>query len=96
MVRLIHETFPESPRTALAVAECESSLRMVQSNHIQPYGREESFGVFQVHARAWEEDAKQLGLDYKNDVRDNIAMARYVYEQSGWGAWTCARQLALR
>ena len=69
---------------------------MVQSNHMQPYGREESFGVFQIHARAWHHVAEDLGLDYINNVRDNIKMARYVYEESGWGAWTCYNQLALR
>jgi hypothetical protein len=69
---------------------------MVQSNHIQPYGREESYGVFQIHARAWDTKAKELGLDYINSVRDNIKMARYVYDISGWTAWTCTKQLALR
>jgi hypothetical protein len=89
VVRLIIETFPEAPRTALAVAECESNLLMVQSNHIQSYGREESFGIFQVHARAWDTEAKRLGLDYINDVRDNIKMARHIYDHHGWQPWTC-------
>jgi hypothetical protein len=63
---------------------------------MQPYGREESFGIFQVHARAWEHVAVELGLDYKNNVRDNIAMARYIYEQHGFAPWTCYKQLAAR
>ena len=69
---------------------------MVQSRHMQPYGREESFGIFQIHARAWDGVAKELGLDYINNVRDNIKMARYIYDQVGWGAWTCSKQLAVR
>lgn len=69
---------------------------MVQSNHIQPYGREESYGIFQIHARAWEATAQQLGYgDYKTNVESNILMARYIYEVSGWGAWTCNRHIAM-
>ena len=89
MERLIIEYFPETPRTALAVAECESSLMMIQSHHMQSYGREQSYGIFQIHAKAWDGVAKDLDLDYINNVRDNIEMARHVYEVSGWNAWTC-------
>ena len=75
---------------AIAVAGCESGFKMIQSHHIQPYGREESFGIFQIHARAWDGEAQRLGLgDYRTDVEQNIQMARHVYEQSGWRAWTC-------
>jgi len=63
---------------------------------MQPYGREESFGIFQIHARAWESEAVRIGLgDYKTDIEQNIQMARHVYEVSGWSAWTCARHLAM-
>lgn len=93
---MIYETFPETPRTAYLIAQCESSLKMVQSNYMQSYGREESWGVFQIHAKAWDGVAQDLGLDYINDVRDNIKMARHVYEVSGWGAWTCSKTLAMR
>ena len=86
---MITDAFPDQPRTAYLVAQCESGLKMVQSNHIQPYGREESFGIFQIHARAWDKVAQSMGLDYKNNVRDNIEMAKYIYQQSGWKAWTC-------
>jgi hypothetical protein len=91
---MIQEVFYDSPKTALAIANCESRYRMVQSNHTQSYGRERSFGIFQIHEPDWDHVAKELGLDYKNDVRDNITMARYIYERSGWGAWSCYRQLA--
>ena len=64
---------------------------------MQPYGREQSFGVFQIHAKAWEGTAVSIGLpDYKDDVEQNIQMARYVYEVSGWSAWTCNKMLAMR
>lgn len=86
----IRKTFPGQESVAIAVAGCESGYKMIQSHHQQPYGREESFGIFQIHAKAWEEVAQNLGLkDYKTNVEQNIEMARHVYEQSGWDAWTC-------
>ena len=84
IVAYIREMFPEAPRTAVAVAYAESGMRMVQSDHMQPYGREESFGLFQIHAKAWEAEAKRVGLtNYKTDIEQNIKMARHVYEQAG-------------
>ena len=96
MKRLIIETFPEASQMALAVANCESSYKMIQSHHIQPYGRELSWGVFQIHDPAWKARAEQLGLDYRNSVRDNIKMARYIYDKHGWSPWSCTKMLAMR
>lgn len=99
MVREIRNTFPEDPSTALAVAACESGYQMIQSRHIQPYGRERSFGIFQIHEPDWHDTAIRLGYpDYQTDVEQNLQMARYIYEQSGWRAWSCytKNQLVMR
>lgn len=41
------------PKYLITLANCESSLDpSVQSKYIQPYGREESYGLFQIHTRA--------------------------------------------
>ncbi len=88
----IKATFPEDPYMAVKIARCESNFKMVQSNHIQPYGREESFGIFQIHARAWHDVAVTLGYEnYQTDIKDNLAMARHIYEVSGnsFKPWTC-------
>lgn len=88
----IRQLFPESPELAVAIAQCESNFKMVQSNHILHYGREESFGIFQIHARAWHEKAVTLGYEnYQTDIRDNLNMARWIYEQHGWRPWTCLK-----
>lgn len=92
IVEEIREMFPETPNTAVAIARCESGLKMIQSNHVLSYGREESFGIMQIHARDWDTVAKRLGYDnYQTDIRDNLKMARYLYDQRGqsWGDWTC-------
>ena len=89
----IRKTFPEDPYVAVAVAKCESAgtFKMIQSEHILSYGRERSFGVFQIHEPDWHDTALKLGLpDYQTDVEQNIAMARYIYEHHGWRPWTCA------
>lgn len=93
IIRKIREAFPETPETAVAIAKCESGLDVdIQSHHTLSYGREQSFGLFQIHAPAWDKKAHALGYTkYRTDVEDNIAMARYIYEQSGkrWTAWSC-------
>ena len=92
IIEEIRATFPEAPNTAVAIADCESSFKMVQSHHIQPYGREESFGIFQIHARAHHGNAVRLGYgDYQTDPGDNIKMARHIYDSAGkrFTPWTC-------
>jgi len=89
----IRATFPEAPNTAVAIAKCESGLvQNVQSAHQLSYGREESFGLMQIHARDWDDDAQRLGyVNYKTDVRENLKMARYIYDQAGkrFTPWSC-------
>lgn len=93
IIEEIKKAFPEDPETAVKIAKCESGLIIaIQSRHIISYGREESFGLFQIHAKAWDKKAEKLGYgNYKTSPRDNIDMARYIYEQSGkkWTAWSC-------
>ena len=87
----IRKVFHEDPDTAVKIAKCESGLVIdIQSNHILDYGREQSFGLMQIHAPAWHHKAVALGYeDYKTDPIDNLAMARYIYDRSGWQPWTC-------
>ena len=93
----IRNVFPEDPDTAVRIAKCESGLVAdIQSRHQLSYGREESFGIFQIHAKDHQVTAEQLGLDnYKTDPGENIALARHLYDDSkiikgdGWLPWTC-------
>ena len=90
--RLIRETFHEAPNTAVAIAKCESGLsKDIQSHHTLSYGREESYGVFQIHSKDHDRTAKKLGFeDYRTDVEDNVEMARYLYDSRGnFKDWTC-------
>lgn len=95
----IRDTFPEDPETAIKVARCENAFKSrggydagVQSGHTLSYGRERSYGIFQIHAVDWDQTALKLGYDnYKTDPGDNIKMARYIYDKAGkkWRDWTC-------
>ena len=90
--KLIRATFPEEPNTAVAVAKCESGLvKDAQSHFILSYGREQSYGIFQIHAKDWDAKAKKLGYsDYKTDVEDNVKMARHLYKARGnFKDWSC-------
>lgn len=91
--QLIRDTFPEDPDTAVRIATCESGLVAdIQSRHVLSYGQERSWGVFQIHEPDWHKVALRLGYDeYKTDAADNIAMARYIYDQAGkrWTDWSC-------
>lgn len=89
----IRKTFPEDPETAIKVAGCESGLKMLPSRHVKDGVQEPSYGIFQIHAPSWDNKAKNLGFgDYKNDIQDNIKMARYIYEARGsWYDWSCHR-----
>jgi hypothetical protein len=89
----IRDTFPEDPETAVKIARCESGLKAdIQSRHVLHYGPERSFGIFQIHEPDWGKLAVKLGYsDYKTDPADNIAMARYIYDNAGkrWTDWSC-------
>lgn len=89
----IRTVFWEDPNTAVKIAKCESNLDAdVQSGHTLSYGREQSWGIFQIHSPAWHKKAIELGYDdYQTDVLDNLHMARYIYEQAGkrWTPWSC-------
>lgn len=91
IIKEIRETFPETPNTAVAVAKCESGLKVeIQSGHVLSYGQEQSFGLFQIHKPDWHQTAINLGFeDYATNPKHNIALARHIYQVRGWGAWTC-------
>lgn len=55
--------------------------------------QELSFCIFQIHEPAHGARAEALGLDYKNNVRDCIQMARLIYNDSGFYPWTVYKNM---
>lgn len=93
IIKKIEDAFPEDSATAVKVAVCESQLVPdIQSHHVLNGNRERSFGIFQIHEPSWHKVAMRLGYEnYQTDVDDNIAMARYIYDNAGqsWKDWSC-------
>lgn len=49
------------------------------------------FGLAQINQLTWDNTARELGLDYKNSVRDNMKMAMWIYKNAGGiGNWVCS------
>ncbi len=81
----IRNTFPEDPETALKIAKCESGYVVDQVGHTSP-----DYGLFQINAPSWDKKAKAMGYgEYKTNPVHNLAMARYLYDHSGWTPWVC-------
>lgn len=80
------DTFPENPRTALAIVACESGFNPNAHNASNKNGTVDS-GLFQInsihHTRM-----EELGLDVWKP-QDNIKFARMLYDESGFAPWVC-------
>ena len=80
--RLIRETFPEAPNTAVAVAKAESELNSDAFNPEAHVGCNGSIGIFQMACVHNRKDPEAL-----KDVETNIKRARALYLQEGWKPW---------
>lgn len=82
MEQKIEQAFGDKADLMLKIALCESSLRQDICNPKTP-----DCGLFQINETSWGEKAKELGLDYKNSVDDNIQMAKHILDTQGIKAW---------
>lgn len=71
------------------VAKGESGLQQWHSDGSLVTGRVDprDSGLFQINSGYWDAEAKRLGLDYKNDIVDNVKMARHIADTQGITAW---------
>ena len=86
MKALIRATFPEDPYTAVAVANCESSLNPKAYNPTNNNGSTDG-GLWQINS-IHDSRLLELGLD-KYDAEDATKFARLLYDESGWIPWVC-------
>ena len=80
----IRATFPEDPERALTVAFCESGY---QTGVIS---RTRDYGLFQINKKVHEHGiVAALGytMDDMLTLEGNLAVARSLYNGSGWGPW---------
>lgn len=83
IIEEIETVFPDAP-IMVEVARCESGLRPVIE------GPTDDHGVFQIHMPSHGESVRALGLDVKNDPRDNIRFARMLYDRNGLRDWSAS------
>lgn len=87
ITRLIRDTFPEDPNTAVAIASCESGLNIEAYNPNNKNGTTDG-GLWQIND-VHNGTLQALGLD-KYNPEDATEFARLLYDQrGGWGDWVC-------
>lgn len=72
---------------AIRVFTGESSLLQWDKHGTPITSKTRDFGVCQVNEKVWDHVAKDMGLDYKYDVYDQMEMCRHIYDEAG-GQWT--------
>lgn len=87
---IVREYFKDIP-VMVAVAKCESHFRHELSDGSILKGRVDpaDTGVMQINKRYHEKRALELGLDL-NNIYDNLAYARYLYEKQGTKPWNAS------
>lgn len=88
---IVREYFKDIP-VMVQVARCESTFRHDLSDGSVLRGKVDpaDTGVMQINKRYHEATAIKLGLDLEN-IRDNMAYARYLYEKQGTQPWNASR-----
>ena len=79
--RLIRETFPEDPHTAVAIAKAESGLVSEAYNPEAHIGCNGSIGIFQIAC------VHTSNKESLKEVEVNIKKAREIYLKQGWSPW---------
>ena len=86
----VREYFQDIP-IMVEIARCESTFRHRLSNGevLRGYVDGADTGVMQINLRYHQRTADQLGLDMEN-IYDNMAYARYLYERQGTQPWNAS------
>lgn len=87
---IVREYFRDIP-VMIQVARCESTFRHTLSDGSILKGEVDpaDTGVMQINKRYHAAKATDLGLDL-NNIYDNMAYARYLYENQGTQPWSAS------
>lgn len=87
---IVRSYFADIP-VMIQVARCESTFRHTLKDGSVLAGRVDpaDTGVMQINKRYHEATATALGLDL-NDIYDNMAYARHLYEKQGTQPWSAS------
>lgn len=69
--------------------ECESNFKQFSDSGGPFMSRTRDFGVGQINEKVWNDVAIRMGLDYKHNLDDNLAMIDLILKEQGIEAWVC-------
>lgn len=81
----ILEVFGDDADRAIWIAKCESGLRKDAINPNNPNGTTD-YGVFQINSV----HLKKRGDKFTNDWRENVRVAKKIFDEQGFRPWVCA------
>lgn len=61
----------------------ESGLQQWYPNGKVVTSHTKDYGLCQVNEATWDVVADEMGLDYKNSIKDNIKLCRHIFEEAG-------------
>lgn len=92
IVAYIYEVFGKDADNAIKVLECENrGLKENAINHNRNGSTDH--GIFQINSIHLKGKAKGKDL---NNYRDNIDVAKKIFDDRGWTAWTCSYKVGVK
>lgn len=88
--QIVREYFKDIP-VMVQIARCESTFRhtLADGSVLRGLVDNADTGVMQINTRYHGARAVELGLDLEN-IEDNMAYARYLYEKQGTRPWNAS------
>lgn len=77
----------------VSIAKCESGLKQFKADGSVVVSPTHDYGIMQVNRKVWHATAEKMGLDYQNNIHDNLKLARHIYQVQGVTAWVCYQKV---
>lgn len=88
VMKYILEIFGKDADRAIWVAKCESGLRKDAYNGSNSNSTAD-YGVFQINSV----HQKRFGQGYMVDWKENVRVAKKIFDEQGFSPWVCARSI---
>lgn len=88
VLQYIVEVFGDDADKAIWMARCESGLRKDAINTKNRNGSVD-YGVFQINSV----HIKRHGDEFTKDWRENVRVAKKIYDEQGFRPWVCAKAI---
>lgn len=96
IIEEIHKMFPDAP-IMVRVAKCEGVVNgKLSPTAFNPTNNSNDTGIFQISDRFHRETYLRLGFTDMTDVKQNLAYARILYDESGLQPWSASKHCWLK